>query len=153
MTLVRPEPLLGVDLLSGLAALLDLPASGFAAAPAGAFPVDVSETPQHLRVRAALPGVSADDVRLSVENGALEIRARTREAAPAEQRAYLVREIPEGPLARTIRLPVAVDASKAEAVLEDGILTVTLPKEQAAQAKQIKIVPKEQAAAVGSSAS
>jgi HSP20 family protein len=93
-------------------------------------------------VRAALPGVKAEDVQVQVEDGQLSIRAEMHAEEERQERGYLMREIRRGTFARTIPLPVPVQADKAEARLEQGILELVLPKAEKAKAKSIKVVAK-----------
>jgi HSP20 family protein len=104
-----------------------------------AFPVEVSETDTAIDVKASLPGVKPEEVEVSVHNGVLSIRGEHREQSEEQKRDFYRREIRYGAFHRTIQLPSAVDADKAVAHYADGILTLSLPKADAARPKQIKL--------------
>ncbi len=109
-------------------------------APASlSFPVEVSETEDALDVKAALPGVGPDQVDISVQNDVLTIRAERKEQAEEQKRDYYRREIRYGAYHRSLALPVSVDADKAQAGFENGVLTLHLPKAEALRSKQIKV--------------
>jgi len=103
------------------------------------FPVDMYETDDALVVKAALPGLRPEDVEISVQGDLLTIRGEIKREEKVERENYHRRELHYGVCARTISLPVSVDADKAEATFENGILTVTLPKVPEARAKTIKV--------------
>ena len=87
-------------------------------------PVQVCEDEEVMRVRALLPGASLDQVSLSLENGVLIMRG----VVPAPKGRHHRRERPTGLFQRAIRLPFPVAEGSVDAVLRDGVLTVTLPK-------------------------
>jgi len=105
-----------------------------------AFPVEVSETDAAIDIKAALPGVRPEDVDISVQGDVLTIRGEHREETKEEKKDYYRREIRYGAFHRSLSLPVSVDADKAEARYENGILMLHLPKAEAVRAKQIKVV-------------
>lgn len=108
-----------------------------------AFPLEVSETDQEIEVKAALPGVRPEDVDISVANDVLTIKAEHREEKEEKKREYHRREIRYGAYQRSLSLPVSVDADKAEATFENGMLHLRLPKAEAVRPKQIKIGRRE----------
>ncbi len=101
-------------------------------------PLDAYETDEALVIQAALPGVSPDDVEITLEEDRLTIRGVFPQRV--ENVEYLITEMPAGmPFARVLRINAPVEADKAEARFKDGMLTLTLPKAQAARPKVIKI--------------
>jgi HSP20 family protein len=104
-----------------------------------AFPVEVSETDDALDVKAAMPGVRPEEVEITVANDVLTIKAEHRETAEDKKREYYRREIRYGAFHRALSLPVSVDADKAEASFENGMLHLKLPKAEALRPKQIKV--------------
>src|SRR4051794_6765479 len=70
-----------------------------------ALPLDAKTTKDELVVEAALPGVKPEDVDITVENGALTIRAETKTERQDGEGDYLVREISRGTYTRTVALP------------------------------------------------
>jgi HSP20 family protein len=108
-----------------------------------AFPVEVWETESDVEVKAALPGMRPDEVDITITNDVLTIKAEHREEAEDKKREYFRREIRYGVYHRSMGLPVGVDADKATARFENGMLHLTLPKAEAMRPKQIKVSAKE----------
>jgi len=103
--------------------------------------MDVQDRESDVLVRAELPGVTKDDLDISVSEGSVTIKAssrREKEEGEAEGEYYR-REIASGAFARTVALPADVDADKARARFADGVLELTLPKREAAQRKRIQV--------------
>jgi HSP20 family protein len=102
-------------------------------------PVDIWQTENELVVRASVPGVQPGDLSISVLNGVLTLKGEHKAQAAKEGAHYLRQEIPYGAWERSFELPFAVQADRAEAHFEHGILTVTLPKAEEAKPRQIRI--------------
>lgn len=100
--------------------------------------VDILERAEELVVLADIPGASADDVDVNFEDGTLSIYARVEPRQPAETE-YLVREYGVGDYYRTFRVSEAIDASKIAAEFADGVLTLHLPKAEAAKPRKIAV--------------
>jgi len=100
-------------------------------------PVDVYTTPEEIVVVASLPGLLPEEVDITIEGDTLTIRGELR--PPLENVEYLFQERPYGHFARSLTLNVPVDVEKAEAVFENGVLTLTLPKMEAVRPKSIKV--------------
>ncbi len=104
--------------------------------------VDMFQTDNEIVVKAAIPGVKADDVQINVTGEVLTIKGETREKEEVKEKAYHLREQRWGSFERTIALPADVVADKAKAEFENGILTITLPKAEEARPKTISIKAK-----------
>ena len=104
-------------------------------------PLDVTTTTEALLVQASLPGVRPEDVQITVENGTLTITGRTAEEHHEEGASHIVREIRRGSFARSVTLPNGLDAEKAEATFEHGVLRLRIPKAEQAKPRQIRISP------------
>jgi HSP20 family protein len=104
-------------------------------------PLDVRTTKDALYVNASLPGFKPEDVEITVENGTLTIRAEDRSEQTAEQGGWVVREISRGSVMRSVTLPTGLEADKAEATFENGILRLRLPKAELVKPRQIRIQP------------
>jgi HSP20 family protein len=104
-------------------------------------PVDVSMTADELVVEAQLPGIKPEDVDITVENGTLAIRAELVSDRQEDEGDYLVREIRRGTVSRTIGLPNGLQADKAEATFDNGVLTLRIPKAEETKPRQIRITP------------
>ena len=91
-------------------------------------------------VEAELPGLSMDDLDVTVQGNELRI-AGERKTAPYEGAEYQRRERATGRFARTLTIPWEVDADRVEARLQDGVLTIRLPKNESAKARRVKVLP------------
>ena len=104
-------------------------------------PLDVRTTPDALLVEAALPGIAPEDVEITVENNTLTIPAEDRTERTADEQGWVVREISHGSVMRTVTLPTGLEADKAEATFEHGVLSLRIPKAEQVKPKQIRITP------------
>ncbi len=105
----------------------------------GAPRVDVREDEGHLYFDAELPGWSKEDIEITVENNILSLRGERAEAQDIEGQSYHVRERRTGTFARNFQLPTVVDSNKVDAILKDGILTLTLDKREEVKPRQIEV--------------
>lgn len=94
----------------------------------GELAVDAYQTEKNIVVKAAVAGVKLEDLQISVNNDLLTIRGKREEQKEEEKRGYLCRECYWGTFSRSLVLPTDVRPDKIKAVLQDGILTITLPK-------------------------
>lgn len=118
----------------------ELAEGAFAEPGAGVFPLtNVTEDKENYYVRAELPGIRAEDLDLSVTGDGLAISGERKIAAAEEGARYHRKEREGGSFSRKITLPGQIDVEKAEASCANGILTVVLPKAEAAKPKQISI--------------
>ncbi len=101
--------------------------------------VDMYETENDLVVTTALPGVKAEDLDITIMGDALCIKAETKEESKEEKANYYRQERRYGACSRSVALPMAVQADKAEAKLKDGVLTLLLPKAEESKPKSIKV--------------
>ena len=100
--------------------------------------VDVREEDDAYVLSALVPGLKADDLNIQVLEDVVTISGEFK----ADESEYLTRELPYGSFNRTLRLPVTLDASKAEAKITDGVLTLRLAKAESARPKTIKVAVK-----------
>jgi HSP20 family molecular chaperone IbpA len=107
----------------------------------GQLSIDVYQTPDTLVIKSTIAGVKPEDIDISINNDLLTIRGSREMVENIREENYLYRECYWGSFSRSIILPVEVEADKIEAFLENGVLTVILPK--ARSAKQISIKVKE----------
>jgi HSP20 family protein len=103
------------------------------------FPVDISESEDSVHVKASLPGVKPEDVDITVANDVLTIKAEHKEETEETKKNVYRHEIRYGSFHRSIALPVGVDADRAQARYENGVVSLTLPKAEALRPKQIKV--------------
>ncbi len=104
--------------------------------------VDVIEQGDNLVVKAELPGFDPNSIDVRCEGNLLTIRGEAQQENEREENRYHVRERRLSSFVRIIPLPSDVDADKAKAEFENGVLTLTLPKRENAKAKQINITSK-----------
>ncbi len=104
-------------------------------------PMDVVETPEAFMVKAALPGWKPEDVEVTIENGQLTIKGEWKQESETkdEKAQWHRREIRHSSFVRSFLLPTEVEAEKAKAQFENGVLTLTIPKSEVVKPKQIKI--------------
>lgn len=100
--------------------------------------VDVVAQNDDYVIKALVPGLDAEDLSIEILNNSLSIRGEFK-STNEEGAKYLNCELPEGRFSRTITLPVAVDAGKAEAEIKNGVLTLRIPKAEAHRPKAIKV--------------
>lgn len=120
----------------------DWPGAGEMAPFEGRSPrVDVKDRESDIQVRAELPGVSKDDLDVSVTENTVTIKASTRQEKEEGEEGgdYYRREIAVGDFTRTVALPVDVDSDSAKAHFDNGVLELTLPKREQARRRRIKV--------------
>ena len=101
--------------------------------------IDLYQTNEDVIVKAALPGMTAEDVELSVAGEMLTLKGEIQRKDEREDAAYLIREQRYGRFERSLMLPTEVQSDKAQAEFENGILTVTLPKAEQVRPKTITV--------------
>ena len=106
---------------------------------AWAVPLDVSRKGEDIVIRASMPGVSPDDIQVSIEDNLLTIKGHTAEEHQEGDAVYLMRERRTGSFHRALRLPDSVDADKVQPLYEHGVLTITVPKAEAKRARQLQV--------------
>ena len=104
-----------------------------------AIPLDVVERDDAFVVMAAIPGVKPEDVEVVVQGERLTIRAQCRGEDERHGDNWLMREHRSGSLQRTLTLPASVSSENAEARIENGVLSLRLPKAQEARPHRISV--------------
>ena len=105
----------------------------------GMLPLDVYESDDEVAVRASIPGVNSDDIDISVMGTTLTIKGEKSEDREEKKGNYHLRERHYGAFQRSVNLPSQVNVDRAKAEFKDGVLTLTLPKVEAAKPKSIKV--------------
>jgi HSP20 family protein len=100
---------------------------------------DMYQTDDDVVVKATMPGVRPEDLNIAVTGDLLTIRGEAKEESNSNGVNYHVRERRYGSFSRTLPLPTAVLADKAQADFENGILTLTLPKADEVKPKTITV--------------
>ena len=107
------------------------------------FKIDMYQTGDRVVVKASLPGLKPEEVDISVTGDVVTIRGEHKEELEIKEEAYLRKEQGYGSFCRAITVPVDVKSDQAEAVFENGILTLTLPKAEEIKTRSIKVKVKE----------
>jgi HSP20 family protein len=119
--------------------LLNEPRAGRPWSPA----VDIFETENELVLKADVPEVSLQDINVNVENQTLTLSGERKFAAEDNSKGFHRIERSYGQFTRSFSVPSTVDAEKVSAEYHDGVLTVKLPKKEAAKPRQVKIAVKQ----------
>lgn len=101
--------------------------------------VDVEETENEIIVKAEVPGLKKEDIKVSLTEDNLVISGERKEEKEEKAKNYHRKEIFVGKFYRSIPLPVEVQPDKAKATYENGILKIILPKSEKAKPKEIEI--------------
>ena len=105
----------------------------------GQLAVDVYETEEKLVIKARTAGVNKEDLDVSISDGILTISGTLSSGDDAEATNWHIQECYWGEFSRTLALPVSVKEDEVEAVLKDGVLTISFNKIKQEQAKRIQI--------------
>jgi HSP20 family protein len=108
----------------------------------GQLSIDVYQTPKTIVVKSTIAGVKPEDIDISINNDMLTIRGKREEKESIDNENYLYRECYWGSFSRSIILPVEIKAEGIEAILENGVLTVILPKSKSEKQISVKIKEK-----------
>jgi HSP20 family protein len=101
--------------------------------------VDVIETPDALKLKAALPGVEEKDINIEVNDNLLTISAQRRHDEQVEADSYQWIEQQYGTFSRSLTLPRYADAEKIEATYTNGLLELTIPKKESSKPRRIEL--------------
>ncbi len=105
------------------------------------FPIDVRADSDSFVIQALLPGVRAEDLNINIVNETVTISG-VLNTDREEDGNYLLAERPSGKFQRVLTLPTQLDQDNVEASLEDGVLTLDIPKAEEAKPRTIKIKAK-----------
>jgi len=101
--------------------------------------MDVQESADGYTVKASLPGVKPEDVNIQYKQGVLSISGSTSDEQTREQGSFHIRERRSGRFSRTLSLPDVVDADRAKATFEHGVLELRMPKAEATKPRRIEV--------------
>ena len=108
----------------------------------GSVEVNLVQTDDDLVVKASIPGVKPEDINISISGDTLTLRGEIKEDEEYKNANYHIKEIRQGSFSRTMTLPVKVDADKAKAEFENGVLRLTMPKAEEVKPKTITVKAK-----------
>jgi HSP20 family protein len=104
--------------------------------------IDLFQTDDEVVLKAALPGLKAEDVHISVTADVLTLSGEFKQESEQKEATYHIREHRYGSFERSVMLPTDVQTDKAKADFENGILTITLPKAETVKPKTVNIKAK-----------
>ena len=101
--------------------------------------MDIVDRDDDVLVRADLPGVTKDDIDVSLTDNTITVKGSTSEEKKEEKGDYYRSETMKGSFTRTMSLPSDVDGSKAKSTFKDGVLEVVVPKLEKARRHSVKV--------------
>jgi HSP20 family protein len=102
-------------------------------------PVDIQETDDAYRIQAELPGMTRDDIQITMENNVLRLSGERKFEKDVKKENFHRIERVYGTFTRSFALPTQVSPEKVEAKFENGVLTITVPKAEQAKPRRISI--------------
>jgi HSP20 family protein len=102
-------------------------------------PVDIQETADGYRLQAELPGLTRDDIHITLENNVLRLSGERKFERDAKKENFQRIERTYGAFSRAFALPQQVNAEGVQAAFENGVLTITVPKAEQAKPRKIAI--------------
>lgn len=102
-------------------------------------PINITQDHDNFYLHAEIPGIKPDELSVSAVRNRVSLAGARQIAREQERASYHRRERAEGSFNRTVTLPLEIDAGRVEAKYIDGILTLTLPKAEAAKPRQITV--------------
>jgi HSP20 family protein len=108
----------------------------------GQLSIDVFQTADKLVIVSTIAGVKPEDIDITINNDMLTIRGKRERRKEIKDEDYLYSECYWGSFSRSIILPVEIEMEKINAVIENGVLTVTLPKAKVTKKISIKVKEK-----------
>ena len=105
--------------------------------------LDIYQNPNEIVVKATLPGVKPEDVNIDITGDTLTIKGESKAEQEVKREDYLYQERRYGSFSRSVVLPGGLKSDKTEATMEDGVLTLTIPKAEEVKPKAIKVKAKE----------
>ncbi|MCB8927985.1 MAG: Hsp20/alpha crystallin family protein [Ardenticatenaceae bacterium] len=103
------------------------------------FPLDVTENEDTFTVKAAVPGMNPDDLEITITDNVLTIKGETQDEEVRDDEKVHLRERRFGSFMRSISLPTPVESDNVEANMENGVLTLQIPKAEAVKPKRIAV--------------
>ena len=104
--------------------------------------IDMYQTDDEIVVKAALPGIKAEEVQINITGEVLTLKGEMKQEEDIKEKAWHIHEQRYGSFERSVALPTDVVADKAKAEFENGILTITLPKAEDVKPRTITVKAK-----------
>lgn len=105
----------------------------------GQLSIDVYQTDKDIIVKSTIAGVKTEDIDISINNDMLTIRGKREMNEEIKEENYLYKECYWGSFSRSVILPVEIEEDKIDALLENGVLTIILPKSKSSKHISIKV--------------
>jgi HSP20 family protein len=137
MALIRWEP--ARDLNSLFSSIFDTPTGSVSAGRRWLPAMDLVETDDHFVLRADLPGLSEDDVDVTLENDVLTVSGQRKAETETREKGYYRVERASGSFRRSLSLPEGVDPDAIEANFDKGVLEVRIPKPEQRKPRKVAI--------------
>jgi HSP20 family protein len=136
MSIVHTDPLSNLRMFEdAFSRLWSEPRTGRPWSPA----VDIFETENELVLKADVPDIDLKDIEVHVENQTLTVRGERKFDGQQDAKGYHRIERSYGTFVRSFAVPSTVDTEKVNAVYKNGVLSVSLPKKEAAKPRQVKV--------------
>ena len=104
-----------------------------------AVPVDMVEEEDSVVIKASMPGIAPEDIDVTVDDGVVTLKGKSEDEREERNGSYLARERKVGRFYRSVRLPDAVEADKATTDYENGVVSITFPKQESRKPKRLEI--------------
>ena len=137
MALIRWEP--ARELNSLFSSIFDTPTGSVSAGRRWLPAMDLVETDEHFVLRADLPGLSEDDVDVTLENDVLTVSGQRKAETETREKGYYRVERASGSFRRSLSLPEGVDPDAIEANFDKGVLEVRIPKPEQRKPRKVAI--------------
>lgn len=105
----------------------------------GQLTVDVFQDDENIVIQSTIAGVAPDDLDVSITNDMVTIRGERRQPYEIDTEDYFYQECYWGTFSRSIILPIEIDSDRAEAKIKNGVLTIRIPKANAAMTRKLKV--------------
>ncbi len=102
-------------------------------------PVDITESENEYNIKADIPGMKKEDIKISLEDNTLSISGERKEEKEEKGTNFVKKEKSFGSFMRTFALPHSVDAKGIKASYKEGVLNITVPKSEESKPREIKI--------------
>ena len=102
-------------------------------------PIDVVSEGEDVVVRASLPGLKPEDISVTLDDRLLTIQGETAVDNEVEKGDYLLRERRVGRFSRSVRLPRSVDTDNVEPTYENGVLSISFPREESSKSRRLEV--------------
>ncbi len=145
MAIVKWDPWQEIeDMFDRYTRAVGWPRRGLAAPESGARAdwsprVDISETEQEFTIKAEIPEVDKNDVKITIDNGVVTLQGERRQEKEEKGKTFHRVERYYGSFSRSFSLPDNIDESAAKAAFKDGVLTLQIPKRESSKPKGIEV--------------